>query len=95
MLHPEHLLVRYQRRTIAILLTPAAALALATAATTVARPASPSASAPEAGLVWGDRVFVAKRPFSTWLKLHGSTYRSWRRHHPQAALRLKRNPRGA
>ena len=87
----ERLLPRSRGPILAFLLTPLVALGLAIVVTRIVGPPPKLDHVPPAGLVWGDRVFVSSRPFSAWLKLHGSSYGAWRAQHPRAALRLEHN----
>jgi hypothetical protein len=55
-------------------------------ARTMANPPAPAASSVRpTGLVWGGRVFTAKKPFWHWLHVRGVAYSVWSGRHPQAS----------
>jgi len=37
-------------------------------------------------VVWGDRVFVARKDLARWLLSHGETYQAWAARHPSSPL---------
>jgi hypothetical protein len=55
-------------------------------ARTMANPPAPAESSVRpTGLVWGGRVFSAKKPFAHWLRFHGVAYSIWSGRHPLAS----------
>ena len=55
-------------------------------ARTMANPPAPAASSVRpTGIVWGGRVFIARKPFAHWLRFRGVAYSIWSGRHPHAS----------
>lgn len=44
-------------------------------------------------LVWGDAIFSNKTQLKAWLRLHGGSFESWAKTHPQALRLVNPKPR--
>jgi hypothetical protein len=50
---------------------------------------APPAPGHHGALVWGDGIFSNRAQVQAWLKLHGASYRVWRKTHPAALALVK------
>jgi hypothetical protein len=50
---------------------------------------APPAPGRHGALVWGDGIFANQAQLKAWLKIHGASYRVWRKTHPAALALVK------